>query len=231
MMQEREQVIFELPLLAKLPPEDLRALATVARVQHHRPGTVIFRQGEPGDALHAILEGAVRIEFAGPAGGTTMAVLGPGECFGELAVLDGRPRSANAVAAQATRTLIVTRKDFVDWLSNRPRAALVLLETMSLRLRSTNEAFIDLAFFDLPHRLVRRLLRLAASDLKSRTGHDVRLSITQSELASMLGVSRESVNKQLQTLIRIGWIGLGRCSVTIKCVEALIAVDAIEAEV
>ena len=200
-MQEREQVIFELPLLAKLPPEDLRALATVARVQHHRPGTVIFRQGEPGDTLHAILEGAVRIEFAGPAGGTTMAVLGPGECFGELAVLDGRPRSANAVAAQATRTLIVTRKDFVDWLSNRPRAALVLLETMSLRLRSTNEAFIDLAFFDLPHRLVRRLLRLAASDLKSRTGHDVRLSITQSELASMLGVSRESVNKQLNQFV------------------------------
>ena len=231
MMQEHEQAIFELPLLAKLPPEDLRALATVARVQHHRPGTVIFRQGEPGDALHAILEGSVRIEFAGPAGGTTMAVLGPGECFGELAVLDGRPRSANAVAAQATRTLMVTRKDFVEWLSNRPRAALLLLETLSLRLRSTNEAFIDLAFFDLPHRLVRRLLRLAATDLKGRTGHDVRLAITQSELASMLGVSRESVNKQLQTLSHRGWITLGRGSVTIKSVEALSAVDALEAEV
>jgi CRP/FNR family cyclic AMP-dependent transcriptional regulator len=159
-----------------------------------------------------------------------MAVLGPGECFGELAVLDGRPRSANAVAAQATRTLIVTRRDFVDWLSNRPRAALLLLETLSLRLRLTNEAFIDLAFFDLPHRLVRRLLRMAASDLKGRTGLDVKVSMTQSELASMLGVSRESVNKQLQAFSRRGWIAIGRGSVTIKSVEALRAFDALDVE-
>src|SRR4051812_10695197 len=153
MTQEHAQVFLELPLLAKLPPEDLRALANIARVQHFRAGSVIFRQGEPGDSLHAILEGRVRIAVILATGAeTTMAMMGPGECFGELAILDGRPRSATAICVEPTRTLSVTRGDFVNWLSDKPRAALLLLETLSLRLRTTNESLIDLAFFDLPHR-------------------------------------------------------------------------------
>jgi len=227
-MQEREQVFFELPLLAKLPPEDLRALAAIARVQNYRLGTVILRQGEVGDALHAILDGRVRIAGISPSGAeTTMAILGPGECFGELAILDGRSRSASAIAAQQTKTLIVTRKDFVDWLSDKPKAALLLLETLSLRLRSTNESIIDLAFFDLPHRLARRLLRLVAAQPEGRSGHAVKLNITQSGLASMLGVSRESVNKQLHMFSRNAWIDIARGSVTVKDIDGLRAYDAL----
>lgn len=104
---------------------------------------------------------------------------------------------------------------------------MLLLETLSLRLRSTNQAYIDLAFFDLPHRLVRRLLRLAAEDPKSRRGRGVQLTITQSGLASMLGVSRESVNKQLRIFSQKGWIAVSRGSVTINDVEALTAFDAL----
>jgi CRP-like cAMP-binding protein len=214
----------ELPLLAKLPHEDLRDLAAIARVQNFRSGATVFRQGEPGDSLHAIVEGSVRIDVVSPSGAeTTMAVMGPGECFGELAILDGRPRSANAVALEPTKTLVVTRADFIDWLSGKPKSALLLLETLSLRLRSTNEAFVDLAFYDLSHRLARRILRLAEPK-DAATGLPrprARISITQSALASMLGVSRESVNKQLGTFAHKSWIELGRGYVEVKDSAAL----------
>jgi CRP-like cAMP-binding protein len=226
-MQEHEQVFLELPLLAKLPRDDLRELASIARVQHFRPGAVVFRQGEPGDSLHVIVEGSVRIDVVAPGGNeTTMAILGPGECFGELAILDGRPRSANAVANQATRTLVVTRSDFIHWLADKPKSALLLLETLSLRLRSTNEAFVDLAFFDLSHRLSRRLLRLA--EPKDGTGlpkPGARITVTQSGLASMLGVSRESVNKQLGAFSERGWIQAGRGYVEVTDPQSLREVD------
>jgi CRP/FNR family cyclic AMP-dependent transcriptional regulator len=222
-MEEHELVLVELPLLAKLPHEDLRSLAAIARVQNFRSGAVIFRQGEPGDSLHAVVEGSVRIDVVSPSGSeTTMAIMGPGECFGELAILDGRPRSANAIAIQPTKTLVVTRADFIHWLADKPRSALLLLETLSIRLRSTNEAFIDLAFFDLAHRLARRVLRLAepkGADGMPRPG--ARIAITQSGLASMLGVSRESVNKQLGAFAHKGWIQLGRGYIEASDPEAL----------
>jgi CRP-like cAMP-binding protein len=226
-MQEHEQVFLELPLLAKLPRDDLRELAAIARVQNFRSGAIIFRQGEPGDSLHAIVDGAVRIDVVAPGGNeTTMAILGPGECFGELAILDGRPRSANAIANQATKTLVVTRNDFIRWLSDKPKSALLLLETLSLRLRSTNEAFVDLAFFDLSHRLARRLLRLAEpKDAGGLPRRDARIAVTQSGLASMLGVSRESVNKQLGAFAERGWIHAGRGYVEVTDPLALREVD------
>ena len=222
-MQEHEQVLVELPLLAKLPHDDLRSLASIARVQNFRTGAVIFRQGEPGDSLHAIVEGSVRIDVVSPSGAETMmSLMGPGECFGELAILDGRPRSANATAVQPTKTLVVTRADFIHWLADKPRSALLLLETMSLRLRSTNEAFVDLAFFDLSHRLARRILRLAEPrDATGMLRHGARLTITQSGLASMLGVSRESVNKQLGHFAERGWIELGRGYIEVKDQESM----------
>jgi len=222
-MQTHEQVFLELPLLAKLPHEDLRELAAIARVQNFKPGAVIFRQGEAGDSLHAIVEGAVRIDFVAPGGNeTTMVVLGPGECFGELAILDGRPRSANAVAAQPTKTLVVMRDEFIRWLADKPKAALLLLETLSLRLRSTNDAFLDLAFFDLSHRLARRLLRLAEPKEQSGLPREgARIFLTQGMLASMLGVSRESVNKQLAVFGRDGWVYVGRGYIEVRNPQAL----------
>ncbi len=210
-------------MLAKLPRDDLRELAAVARVQSFRAGSVIFRQGEPGDSLHAIVDGSVRIDVVAPGGNeTTMALLGPGECVGELAILDGRPRSANAVTNAPTRTLVVTRADFIRWLTNKPTAALLLLEALSLRLRKTNEAFVDLAFFDLSHRLAHRLLRLGEpKDPTGRAASGSRINITQSSLASMLGVSRESVNKQLGVFAHKGWISSGRGYIEVKDPAAL----------
>lgn len=216
-MDQHEQLIRDLPLLARLPEEDLRALASRGRVRTYSAGSIIFREGDTGDSLHIVIEGRVRVTVLSPSGEeATLALLGPGESCGELSLVDGRPRSASAIASQATKTLVVTRNDFLRWLSERPRAAFALLETLSLRMRRTDEALADLAFMDLSHRLAKRLLDLAAH----HPGR-VRLRITQSELAAMLGVSRESVNRQLNVFAREGWVALSRGSVTLKDPVAL----------
>jgi len=204
----------DVPLLARLPEAELKALASRGRVRSYRAGAVLFREGDPGDALYLVVEGMVRVAVLS-AGGVeaTVALLGPGEFVGDLALLDGRPRSASAIAHRATKTLVVTRDDFRRWLSERPKASFALLETLSLRVRRTDEALADLSFLGLPQRLAKRLLALS-------TGNE-RVRITQAELASMLGVSRESVNKQLNRFARKGWIALGRGSVAVLNREAL----------
>lgn len=224
-MNQREELFRDVPLLARLQKEDLRALASRGRARSYPAGATIFREGAPGDSLHIIIEGAVRVSVVSPSGvEATIALLGPGEFVGDLALLDGKPRSASAIASQRTKTLIVTRESFRRWLSRRPKAALALLETLSQRVRTTDEALADLSFLDLPHRLAKRLVYLANAHAEVRTedaSGRVRLRITQSELASMLGVSRESVNKQLSRFAQAGWLALGRGSITLIDAPAL----------
>jgi len=116
---------------------------------------------------------------------------------------------------------VVTRHDFTRWLAERPNAAFALLEALSLRVRRTDEQLADLAFLQLPQRLAKRLVRLTADQSQGGRPAGTKLRITQSELASMLGVSRESVNKQLNKFAQEGWISLGRGSVTVRDPEAL----------
>lgn len=215
----QDAYIRDLPLLARLPEADLHALASGGRVRRFPAGAMIFREGDPGDSLHVVVEGRVRITvLSGTGSEATVATVETGDCFGELALLDGKPRSATATATSATKTFVVTRIDFVRWLNERPSAALALLETLSLRLRRTDEALADLTFLDLPHRLAKQLLRMSVPDAK---GERPPVKVTQGELASMLGVSRESVNKQLNVFAREGWIRLSRGKIAVVDSEAL----------
>jgi len=219
-----ESIVGGLPLLARLPRDDRQALASRARLRHYPAGTTIFGEGETGDSLHVVVEGLVRIAVTSGSGDeATVAVVGPGDCFGELSLLDGRPRSASAIASVATKTFVVTRETFVDWISERPAAALAILETLSLRLRKTDQALADMAFLDLTHRLAKQLLTLAAiHEIETALdGGTLKLNVTQGELASMLGVSRESVNKQLNVFARSGWVTTSRGAVTLNDMAAL----------
>lgn len=220
-----EDLIRDLPLLARLPPEDMRALAARGRMRSYPTGTTIFGEGEKGDSLHVVVDGRVRICVTSGSGDeATVAMVGPGDCFGELSLLDGRPRSASAVTSSPTKTFVVTRDAFVAWVSERPAAALALLETLSLRLRRTDEALADLAFLDLAHRLAKQLITLASmhtADGPPPMEPPIRINVTQGELASMLGVSRESVNKQLNAFAREGWLKLSRGAVTLFKPDAL----------
>lgn len=216
-----EELIRDVPLLARLPGDDLSALASSGRVRSYASGALIFSEGGPGDSLHIVIEGAIRVVLLSPSGEeATVAILGPGEFVGHLALLDGRPRSASAIAHGATKTLIVRRDDFLRWLAERPGAAMALLETMSLLLRRADEVLADMAFLELPQRLAKRLLDLVAAQADT-TEDSQRLRITQAELATILGVSRESVNRQLNEFSKRGWITLGRGSVTLADSDAL----------
>ena len=223
-MKGHEELIADVPLLARLPEAERRALASRGVVRTYPDGALIFQEGGPGDSLHIVMEGAIRIALLSPSGEeATVAVLGPGEFVGHLALLDGRPRSASAIASGETRTLVVWREDFLRWLSEHPASTLALLETLSLLLRHTDEVLADLAFLGLAQRLAKRLVDLVTADQAQAESPDesLVLSMTQRELASMLGVSRESVNKQLNVLARKGWVSLGRGTVTVLNVDAL----------
>lgn len=214
--------IRDLPLLARLPDDDLKALAARGRVRRFSAGTTIFHEGDPGDAIYVVVDGRIRMSrLSGSGTEATLALIGAGDCTGELSLFDGKPRSATATAMQATRTFVVSREDFVNWIKERPGASLALLETLSLRIRRTNEIVTDLVFLDLPHRLAKHLLTLASAHADATNARRPRLQVTQGELASMLGVSRESVNKQLNQFSRDGWITLSRGAVTIDDSEAL----------
>ena len=224
-MPQNVALIRDVPLLARLAPQDLRALASRGRVKSYRTGAVLFREGDRGDALHIVVEGAVRVSVLSSAGGeATVAVLGPGEFLGDLALLDGRPRSASAIVLQPTKTLVVTRDDFRRWLRERPNAALALLEALSLRIRRTDEQLADVAFLDAAHRLAKRLVALAAGQYGTHI-RGARLRVTQAELASMLGVSRESVNKHLNELARKNLVTLGRGSITLLDPDTLASAE------
>ncbi len=218
-------VVLEAPLLRRLPKDDLLALAAQATMQAYEPRQAIFHQRELGDSFHVIADGLVRIVITGPSGNEqTLALLRRGECFGELAILDGQPRSAAAIAVEHTLVVRISRDDLRSWLASRPQAALALLETISLRLRRTDDFLVELAFSDIEHRLARQLLRLAAEATPSdqEAGKKATtLKITQAELASLLSVTRESVNKELQILTQRGWIRLGRGTIAINNPEGL----------
>jgi CRP/FNR family cyclic AMP-dependent transcriptional regulator len=217
-----ETYIRDLPLLARLPDEDLKALASRGRVRRFNAGTTIFHEGDPGDAIYVVVDGRMRMSrLSGSGTEATLAIIGAGDCTGELSLFDGRPRSATATTMQPTRAFVVSRDDFVNWVRERPSAALALLETLSLRIRRTNEIVTDLVFLDLPHRLAKHLLTMAASHSDGGNARRPRLQVTQAELASMLGVSRESVNKQLNQFARDGWITLSRGAVILDDSEAL----------
>ena len=216
-----EKLLAQIPALAKLSLEDLTALAAAARRRRYRHGEVIFHRDDPGDSLHIIESGRVEIVLPSEEGDDLiLAILGPGEFFGDLSLLDGAPRSATAMAREPTTTVAVRRTDFLAWLQARPGAATTIFEALARRLRATNELLGDVAFLEAPRRLAKRLLEVALAAPEPGRG-PVQVRLTQEELASLVGISRESVNKHLRAWQEQGLVSLGRGRVQILRPERL----------
>jgi CRP-like cAMP-binding protein len=197
-----------LPFLERLAAEDVAALGRLATRRGAARGARLFHQGQRGDALFVVAHGSVHVVLTNVNGDeATIAVLGPGDALGELSLLDGLPRSASAVVAERSELLVIQRGDFVAWLGARPQAALALLRLLCARLRATDEALAEMALSPLYVRLARRLLELAAAD-------DA-VHATQSELATMVGATREAVNKTLRTYVDAGLVQVGRGTVAL----------------
>src|SRR6185295_18680092 len=192
-------------------------------------GTPIFAKGDPGSGLVGVLAGSVRICVTSADGrDVVLNIIQEGEIFGEIALLDGHPRTADAIAISDCELATIERREFMQFLRNQPDVMLKFVEILCARLRRTSEQVQDVTFLNLPVRLAKALLRMIEGDRGSARGR--RLAITQRELSQIIGRSRESTNKQLRMWQKRGWIRLERGGVTVLAPDKLteLAEDALE---
>ncbi len=196
----RRTALLTSPLFQAMKPAELDEILKFASERRYRRGQMILQRGDEGSSLMAVLRGRVRISFfSGDGKEVTLNVIEPGEIFGEMALLDGLPRSADATAVAETLLLIVERRHFLPFLRQNDDLYLRLLAVLCDRLRQTSMALEDLALFDLPVRLARILLKLAEDYGRPGTaGTRIDLKISQRDLSNLVASSRESVNKQLR---------------------------------
>jgi CRP/FNR family cyclic AMP-dependent transcriptional regulator len=210
-------------LFAKVDDETLRTVARGLRRRRYRRNEVIFHQGDPGDTLHIVSSGAVKIVLPSAEGEEAIiATLRPGDFFGELALVDGAPHSATATALEPTETMMLARHVFYDLLGREPNLRDALLAGLAGELRRLTGHVEELHFLDLAGRLAMRLVRLAREAMPDAPG-EVRLDwpYTQSDLAAMIGGTRQSVNKLLSGLVEEGLLRIERDTLVITDVERL----------
>lgn len=209
------------PLFSHLDDSEVDAILAEARVVSYSEGAHIFAKGDPGDSMMAVLHGRVAISDPSSDGRQVLlTVFREGDVFGEMALIDGKERSANATAAAACDLLVVPRQSFLRLLEHRPDVCLGLMIVLCDRLRRTNEQVEDFAFLGLERRIAKLLLhRLAEMDQTAALRLSIRIS--QRSLGELVGGSRERINKILHEWRRSGIIALEHGSIQICDRQAL----------
>ena len=196
---KKESLLGQSFIFKALDDQSKRDLATFAYLKRYSAGDVIFNMGSPGQSMMAIAEGTVRVSMLTPtARNVTLAELHTGDVFGEIALLDGRERSADVRALTNCTVVVLERRALLDILKRNPDLSIKLIELLCQRVRRSDERMMEIAFLDLPSRLARLLLRLTVTAPGSETKPLTRLSQSQSEIASMIGNTRENVNRCLR---------------------------------
>jgi CRP/FNR family cyclic AMP-dependent transcriptional regulator len=206
-----------------LPPAALDQLAELMNRRSYKRGQVIFHQDDPGAAAYLIESGCVKIVLIGNEGDEmVLRVLSAGEVFGELALLTGRPRSASVVAIEDTVAHTLERSAFLEFLQKRPEAAMPIFQVLTDLIHRLTEQVEDLAMLDVPRRLNRKLLELADTyGQTTPSGIRIDVRLNQSELASMIGTSRVSVNNCLSSLEKRGLIAREGQRIVLRRPDAL----------
>ncbi len=210
-------------LFAHVEPVGLRVLAGAMVRRRFRRNEVIFHQGDPGDALHVVATGAVKIVLPSPEGDEAIiATLRPGDFFGELALLDRAPHSATATAVEPVETMSLARAPFQQLLDANLGLRMALFSGLAAELRRLTGQVEELHFLDLAGRLAMRLVRLAR-DRDPNASREVHLDwpFTQSDLAAMIGGTRQSVNKLLSHLVEDGLLLIEHDTLVIHDLDAL----------
>lgn len=193
-----EQLLAEVPMFEKLAREDVEYLSGRLQQRRYVRDEVIFHQGDVGTGFFIVRRGEVVIRLSSPQGQEViLTVLSRGDSFGELALLDGKPRSADAVAREETHLLILLREDFQRFLTERPLVSTNLLPVLAGMVRRVTQQVHDAAFLDARARLARVLLELARTQGRPAPEGVLLPRCTQAELAKQCGVTRESVNRWL----------------------------------
>ncbi len=221
---EKADHLRRIPIFCMLEPKILAILAEMTRTQHYHQGQIIFYRGDPGNAMYVLVAGSVELTLPSETGSEVLvARLRAGEHFGELAVLDGRPRYVSAVAVEPTQVLAIFRDTLLDFLRQHAEASLQITLSLCLRLRHITELLSDMAFLDLLPRLAKRLCEMA-DILHEAVAEAKDIYITQEDLAEMVGATREAVNKHLAHLRETGVIQTGRGHVRILRPDRLRAI-------
>jgi CRP/FNR family transcriptional regulator/CRP/FNR family cyclic AMP-dependent transcriptional regulator len=217
-MENDDSLYFkQVSLFAHLPDEDIRALMAVARKRTFRAGEVIFHREDVGQVLYVIKAGKVNICLISPEGQEiSLVVLGKGDFFGELAILDGLPRSTDAIALERVECYTLQRSDIHTAILKNPHFAIQVLEILCWRLRKTDDKVEDLVVLDVYGRVAKKLLDLAHEHgVTTEDGTRIEMRLTQQDLASMVGASRESVNKVLGYFTDKGYISSDKHKITL----------------
>jgi CRP-like cAMP-binding protein len=221
---DKRAILSAHPLFGRLGPRVIERLMPYANIKTVAAGSTIFERGDPGDCLFAVCAGTIRISNRSSDGrDAVFNLISTGGIFGEIALLDGRERTADAQAVTDCDLMVINRRDFIPMVSGEPGLALKVIEILCERIRHTSEQVEDMIFLDLPARLAKTLLWLVAN---SKLTDDRKVSITQREIGQIIGMTRESTNKQLRAWEALNWIKLERGSIVVVSPERLAAVAA-----
>ena len=195
------------PLFNGLDRTELEKFAEVTREKSYPKGSVILFEDDPGDSLFVVREGRVKVVLIGEDGREViLGVLGVGEYFGELSLIDDRPRSAHVIAMEDSNLLVLRREDFRKRVESSPSVAWSLLTELSRRLRRADDKIGGLVLLDVPGRIARLLL-----DLAEESGTNaIEKTLTHQTIAQMIGASRETVSRAMKDFQDAGWITVER---------------------
>jgi CRP/FNR family transcriptional regulator, cyclic AMP receptor protein len=213
-------VLRQHPIFCELESEAIDQLCRYAKHATLKRGTTIFCRGDPGNSLYAVISGTVKMSISSPDGRSAIFnLVGPGEIFGEIAVLDGRARTADATANTNCEVFIIDRREFIPFVRSQPTLALKFIELLCGRLRWTSDQVEQIILQNLPGRLASALIRLSEkhkTDPAAKT-----IAITQQEISEMVGMTRESINKQLRAWEEKNWVRLEHGAIVVLNADPL----------
>ena len=198
--ESRRRLLLTCPLFYGLPRAALDEILVQSTEKLMRRGQTLFQKGDEGSYMVAVLSGRIRISATSPEGReVTLNMIDAGEVFGEIALLDGKPRSADATAMEDSNLMLVERRHFLAYLTSNPELVLRVIAVLCERLRETSETLGNFAMLDLPGRLARKLLNLAAEYGNPTNGRiHLKIRLSHTDLGRFVGCSRETVNKQMR---------------------------------
>jgi CRP-like cAMP-binding protein len=202
------------PIFCDLEPDALDQLCRYAKHITLKRGATVFSKGDPGNSLFAVISGTVKISISSADGRSAILnLIGAGEIFGDIALLDGLPRTADATANTNCEMFVIDRREFIPFVRSQPALAMKFIELLCTRLRQTSDQVEQVILQNLPGRLASALIRLTG---KHKLGPGSRtIAITQQEISEMVGMTRESINKQLRVWAARNWVRLEHGAIVI----------------
>lgn len=210
------------PMFANADPAELGKLAACTSLIRLEAGEILFQRGDPGDSLYFVHSGSIRIGVLAADGReATYAVLTESHWFGEIAVLDNGPRTADATAMEPCTLVALEREHVVGYLKRNPELMMTMIGVLCSRIRKADELLADIFFLSLPSRLAKHLLVLGNTVGERVADQEIVLKVSQQEMADQIGIRRESVNRWLSKWEQAGLVGLWRGGITLRDLAAL----------